>query len=117
MQLQTAALAAALIGSIPFVGGDLASRAAAQERPIKVGFTTTQSGPLAPLIAPTFLARQMWAEDVNAKGGILGRKVELVFADDKYSPGLVGTLYSKLLDVDKVDIVFGPLGNAVLTPI
>lgn len=112
----TSALAVILTTLATFLGGESGVEAQGLP-PIKIGFTTTQSGPLAPLILPTLLARQMWAEDVNAKGGILGRKVELVFADDKYNTGLVGTLYSKLLDVDKVDIVFAPFGSAVLTPI
>lgn len=111
------ALAAVLTAFAAFLNIGLVSDAAAQAPPIKIGFTTTQSGPLAPVVLPTLLGRQMWAEDVNAKGGILGRKVELVFADDKYSPGVVGTLYSKLLDVDKVDLVMGPFGTAVTIPI
>lgn len=113
-----AALAAAMAAWVLSPSAGLVSRAAAEDvPPIKIGFTTTESGPLAALIGQTLLARQMWAEDVNAKGGILGRKVELDYVDDKYNPGLVGTLYSKLIDVDKVDIVIGPFGNAVLTPI
>ena len=84
---------------------------------IKIGFTSTMSGPAAPVIMQTLLARQIWADEVNARGGILGRRVELVVEDDKYSAGLVGALYSKLLDIDKVDVIIGPFGNGVLVPI
>ena len=103
--------------ALSFMGASAHQASAEDLLPIKIGFTTTQSGPLASAVAPTLLARQMWAEEVNAHGGILGRKVELDYADDKYNPGLVGTLYSKMIDVDRVDLVIGPFGNAVLAPI
>src|SRR5260370_38430711 len=59
---------------------------------------------------------QIWAEDVNAKGGLLGRKVELVYYDDQTNPSTVPGLYSKLLDVDKVDLVVSGYGTAVIAP-
>src|SRR5260370_14775475 len=59
---------------------------------------------------------QIWAEDVNAKGGLLGRKVELVYYDDQTNPSTVPGLYSKLLDVDKVDLVVSGYGTAVISP-
>ena len=48
---------------------------------------------------------QIWAEDVNAKGGLLGRPVKLVYYDDQTNPSTVPGIYTKLLDVDKVDLV------------
>jgi branched-chain amino acid transport system substrate-binding protein len=52
------------------------------------------------------LTAQIWATDVNAKGGLLGRPVELVYYDDQSNPGLVPAIYTKLLNVDKVDLLF-----------
>jgi branched-chain amino acid transport system substrate-binding protein len=72
--------------------------------PIKVGFSMPLTGSLAVTGKPALLATQIWAEDVNARGGLLGRPVELVFYDDQSNPALVPGIYSKLLDVDKVDI-------------
>ena len=54
---------------------------------------------------------QLWAEEVNARGGLLGRKVELVYYDDQSNPATVPAIYSKLLDVDKVDLVLSGYGT------
>ena len=59
------------------------------------------------------VAIEMWRDTVNAKGGLLGRPVQLFYYDDQSNPALVPGIYSKLLDVDKVDLVFGGYGTAV----
>ena len=48
---------------------------------------------------------QIWAEEINAKGGLLGRPVKLVYYDDQSNPALVPGIITKLLDVDNVDIL------------
>jgi branched-chain amino acid transport system substrate-binding protein len=73
--------------------------------PIKIGFSMALSGGLAGGGKAALLAYQIWAEDVNARGGLLGRKVELVFYDDQSNPSAVPSIYTKLLDVDKVDLL------------
>ena len=78
---------------------------AADAPPIKIGFGMALSGPLAGGGKSALVALQMWAEDVNARGGILGRPVQLVHYDDQSSPSTVPTIYAKLLDIDKVDLV------------
>lgn len=84
----------------------LAIPAAAQSaNPIKIGFSMALSGGLAGGGKAALLAYQIWAEDVNARGGLLGRKVELVFYDDQSNPSAVPSIYTKLLDVDKVDLL------------
>jgi branched-chain amino acid transport system substrate-binding protein len=84
----------------------MAIPAAAQSaNPIKVGFSMALSGGLAGGGKAALLAYQIWAEDVNARGGLLGRKVELVFYDDQSNPSAVPSIYTKLLDVDKVDLL------------
>src|SRR5271165_6520500 len=77
--------------------------ACAADGPIKLGFGMAQTGGLAGNGKAAVFAIQSWAEDVNAKGGLLGRKVELVFYDDQSNPSLVPGIYTKLLDIDKVD--------------
>ena len=52
---------------------------------------------------------RIWAEDMNAKGGLLGRPVELVYFDDQSNPANVPGIYTKLLDVDKVELVVATL--------
>jgi branched-chain amino acid transport system substrate-binding protein len=78
---------------------------AADAPPIKIGFGMALSGPLAGGGKSALVAIQMWAEDVNARGGILGRPVQLIHYDDQSNPTTVPSIYTKLLDVDKVDLV------------
>jgi branched-chain amino acid transport system substrate-binding protein len=54
------------------------------------------------------IALQLWRDDVNAKGGLLGRPVELIYYDDQSNPANVPGIYTKLISVDKVDLVLGP---------
>jgi len=84
--------------------------------PIKIGFSMALTGPLAPNGKQALLGQQIWQEEVNAKGGLLGRKVELVYYDDQSNPANVPGIYTKLLDVDKVDIIMGPYGTNLNAP-
>ena len=94
----TVALAAA--GAM-FVG----SATAQNKEPIKIGFGMSQTGPLGPNGKSSLLAMKIWEEDVNAKGGLLGRPVKLIYYDDQSKPDTVPGIYAKLMDVDKVDLV------------
>src|SRR6266849_6475221 len=62
------------------------------------------------------LATQMWAEDQNANGGLLGRPVKLVYYDDQSNPSLVPGIYTKLLDIDKVDLLISSYGTNLVVP-
>jgi branched-chain amino acid transport system substrate-binding protein len=84
--------------------------------PIRIGFGLPLTGGLAPNGKPALLAMQIWRDDVNAKGGILGRKVEFVYYDDQSNPATVPGLYTKLLDVDKVDVVMCGHGANMIAP-
>jgi branched-chain amino acid transport system substrate-binding protein len=90
--------------------------AQAQPAPIKIGFAMSQSGPLAANGKAHLIAMQMWAEDTNAKGGLLGRKVELVTYDDQSNGAQIPGIYTKLLEVDKVDVVVSPYGTNMTAP-
>ncbi len=96
------------------------SFAAVAQQPIKIGIGIAQTGGLSVGGKPALLALQMWRDDVNAKGGLLGRKVELISYDDQTNPALVPGIYTKLLDIDKVDLIIAPYGtnpNAPLMPL
>jgi branched-chain amino acid transport system substrate-binding protein len=80
--------------------------AEAQQGPIKVGFSDSESGGSAGVGKQYLVTAQIWADDVNAKGGLLGRKVELIHYDDQSNPALDPGIYTKLLEVDKVDLLF-----------
>src|SRR6516165_12362768 len=85
----------------------LANWAKAAE-PIKIGFSMALTGGVAPAGKQVLAALQIWREDVNAKGGLLGRPVELVYYDDQSNPANVPGIYTKLIEIDKVDLVIGP---------
>src|SRR3954470_5592443 len=94
-----------------------ASLAIAQQGPIKIGMSMPQTGSLGAGGQAALVAQRMWAEDVNAKGGLLGRKVELIVYDDQTNPANTPGIYTKLLDVDKVDLLFAPYGTVPTAPI
>ena len=107
--LLRAAIAAAVLGQTSVV--------VAQQAPIKIGMSMAQTGGLAGGGKASLLGIEIWRDDVNAKGGLLGRKVELVVYDDKSSAAETPAIYSKLLDVDKVDILFAPYATVPTAPI
>jgi branched-chain amino acid transport system substrate-binding protein len=90
--------------------------ARAQNQPIRVGCTVSQTGALAST-KNSLIGYELWRDDINAQGGLLGRKVELVVYDDQSSPAAVPGIYSKLLDVDRVDLLFSPYGANLTAPV
>ena len=84
--------------------------------PIKIGFAMSETGGLAVYGKAALLTMQIWAEDVNAKGGLLGRPVQLIYYDDQSTPANVPGIYTKLLDVNKVDLVAGPYATTEIAP-
>ena len=95
----------------------LAAPAQAQDKnPIRIGFGIAETGPLGPNGKSALLAMQIWVEQTNAKGGLLGRPVALVHYDDQSNPSTVPGIYTKLLDVDKVDLIVGGYGTNLLAP-
>lgn len=89
----------------------------AQGAPIKIGLSIAQTGGLGAGGKAALLGQQIWRDDVNAKGGLLGRKVELVVYDDQSNPATTPGIYTKLLDVDKVDLLVAPYGTNPTAPI
>jgi branched-chain amino acid transport system substrate-binding protein len=83
----------------------LLAAAAHAADPIRIGFSCEESGGSAISGKQFLLTAQIWADDINAKGGLLGRKVELIHYDDQSNPSLLPGIYTKLLDVDKIDLV------------
>ena len=83
----------------------LAGNAAAQGKPLTIGCGMALTGGLAPNGKAALLAMQIWEQDINAKGGLLGRPVKIIQYDDASNPSNVPGIYTKLIDVDKVDIL------------
>src|SRR6266852_8527579 len=102
------ALVGAVAGTLVLAGaGVFVARAA---DPIKIGLGMALTGGLSANGKPALMAIQSWKDDVNKKGGLLGRPVELVFYDDQTNPSTVPGIYTKLLDVDKVNLVISGYG-------
>src|SRR5271167_1864470 len=84
--------------------------------PIKVGFSIALTGAVAQNGKQLIIALELWRDDVNAHGGLLGRPVELVYYDDQSNPTNVPGIYTKLITVDKVDLLLGPYATNMTAP-
>src|SRR5258708_24202581 len=100
--LQAASLGVATTAVVGTLAVLTHSAVAQSGQPIKIGFSMAMTGGLAANGKSALLAQKIWEEDVNAKGGLLGRPVKLVYYDDQSNPSTVPGIYTKLLDVDKV---------------
>jgi len=96
--------------------GGPAGAQAPSGQPITIGFGMALTGPLAANGKQALLGAKIWEETINKKGGLLGRPVKLVYYDDQSNPSTVPGIYTKLLDVDKVDLVTGPYATAMIAP-
>jgi branched-chain amino acid transport system substrate-binding protein len=103
-----AALAAAT--SLPYV-------ARAQSAPVKIGMSMPQTGTLGAGGQAALLALRMWVDETNQKGGLLGRKIEFIVYDDQGNPANTPGIYTKLLDVDRVDLLIAPYATVPTAPI
>jgi branched-chain amino acid transport system substrate-binding protein len=93
------------------------SHAQAQgKEPIKIGFSMALTGPLGPNGKQALLGAKIWEEETNAKGGLLGRPVKLIYYDDQSNSSTVPGIYTKLLDVDKVDLVVSGYATNMVAP-
>src|SRR5215831_2989057 len=101
-----AAVAAAVLAAAPARAAD----------PITIGFGMALTGPLAANGKQALLGMKIWEEDVNAKGGLVGRPVKLVYYDDQSSPSTIPGIYTKLLDVDKVDFAVSGYASTQIAP-
>jgi branched-chain amino acid transport system substrate-binding protein len=111
------------LSTLRALGGAVAVAAAlwltpqpAEAQEIKIGYSMAMTGGLGPNGKSALLAQKIWEGDVNAKGGLLGRPVKLIYYDDQTNPSTVPGIYSKLLDIDKVDLIIGGYGTNMLAP-
>jgi branched-chain amino acid transport system substrate-binding protein len=94
-----------------------AAASAQAAEPIKIGFGMALTGPLSANGKMSLLAMQIWQDDVNAKGGLLGRPVKLVYYDDHSKPADVPGIYTKLIDIDKVDLIVTGYASTQIAPV
>src|SRR3954449_10850298 len=103
----------ALVLAVALLAGVGTARAA---NPITIGFGMALTGGIAANGRAALIAMKLWEEDINKAGGLLGRAVKLVYYDDQSTPPNVPGLYTKLLDVDKVDLVISGYGTNMTVP-
>jgi branched-chain amino acid transport system substrate-binding protein len=84
--------------------------------PIKIGLGIAMTGGLAGPGKQALLGVQIWEEQINKKGGLLGRPVKLIYYDDQTNASTVPGIYTKLIDVDKVDLILGPYATNMIAP-
>ncbi len=94
----------------------LIAPAAKAADPIKIGFSMALTGGLAGAGKGALIAMEIWRDDVNKAGGLLGRPVELVYYDDATQSAKIPGIYTKLLEVDKVDLVVSAYGTNLIAP-
>jgi branched-chain amino acid transport system substrate-binding protein len=106
------ALAAAMLAGLL----TLTAASAQSGTPIKIGMSLALTGAGASPSKVINTALEIWRDDINAKGGLLGRPVELIIYDDQSTPANVPGIYTKLITVDKVDLLLGPYGTNFVAP-
>ena len=85
-------------------------------KPLIIGASISLTGDFADSGKAVKRGYELWASEVNAKGGILGRKVTMKLVDDASSPTQVVSNYQNLINRDKVDLVFGPFSSLLTVP-
>jgi branched-chain amino acid transport system substrate-binding protein len=113
-QKQERLIAACLVGALLALVSRTTQAQAPSAQPLKIGYGISQTGGLAPNGTSALLAQKIWEEDINIKGGLLGRPIKLIHYDNQSNPATVPAIYEKLLDVDKADIILGGYGTNML---
>ena len=96
------------------IGLLFAAGAAMAADPLRIGLSLSLTGPTSPAGKQVLAGLEIWRDDVNAKGGLLGRPVELVYYDDQGAPANAPGIYAKLVSVDRVDLLIGPYSTNVI---
>jgi branched-chain amino acid transport system substrate-binding protein len=116
LKSRTCALLVGAVAALATCAMFVVSASAQSKEPIKIGFSMALTGPLAANGKQTLLGMKIWEEETNAKGGLIGRPVKLVYYDDQSNPSTVPGIYTKLLDVDKVDLVVSGYATNMVAP-
>ncbi|RZL04670.1 MAG: ABC transporter substrate-binding protein, partial [Rubrivivax sp.] len=103
-------IAAAAAGAATFAAGPLL----AQGAPVRIGSTLALTGPLSATAMVHKLVGEIYVEQLNARGGLMGRKVEWIVRDDQSKPDLARTLYEQFVTSDKVDLLMGPYATGAI---
>lgn len=99
-----------------FTACGTSSTQAGNTSPIVIGASLSTSGDFADDGKAFQQGYELWADQVNKNGGLLGRKVKLDIVADNSTPDQVTTNYTKLITVDKVDFTIGPYSSLLTKP-
>jgi branched-chain amino acid transport system substrate-binding protein len=108
-----AAVTAALISGC---GSSVGSGSGGAKAPILIGASLSLSGDFSADGIAFERGYELWVHDINARGGLLGRKVKLVIKNDDSNPTQVTTNYRDLITVDHVNLTFGPFSSLLTAP-
>ena len=111
--LRRTLMMAAVAAVATYALGAIAPGAAEAQDKIRVGASLSLTGGLARSGEPLRKGYVLWAEDVNKRGGIAGKQVEMVIYDDQSDSSTAAKLYEKLITQDKVDLLIGPYGSSM----
>jgi branched-chain amino acid transport system substrate-binding protein len=114
-RLTAVALTGAALAAVAATTGNTANLHSAAA-PIKIGISLSLSGDFSDPGKAAQRGYKLWEKVVNAKGGVLGRKVQLVIQDDTSSPTQASTNYQNFITKNKVDLVFGPFSTLLSAP-
>jgi branched-chain amino acid transport system substrate-binding protein len=112
--IRASTVAGGIIGMLLLIAILISASQAAQ--PLRIGFGMALTGGLAANGKAALLAMEIWRDEVNKNGGLLGRPVEFVYYDDQTKPASVPGIYTKLLDVDQVDFLVSGYGTNLIAP-
>jgi branched-chain amino acid transport system substrate-binding protein len=105
-----------MVAAALFLTQTLMPTTARAAEPIKIGFSMALTGALAGAGKAALIAMEIWRDDINKQGGLLGRQIEFVYYDDATSPSKVPGIYTKLLNIDNVDLVVSSYGTNEISP-
>lgn len=108
MKLMTRILSVAAAATASMLLASAAQAQAQAPAPLRIGSTLALTGPLSATAMTHKLVGEIYVEQLNARGGLLGRKVEWLLKDDQSKPDLARTMYEQLVTSDKVDLLMGP---------
>lgn len=106
-----------VVGFMMICGMAIAAEKVAKAKPIKIGVLFIASGPMGGYGKHGFQSVQMALDEINASGGILGRKVEAIFEDTKLKADVATEIVKRFIEKDKVDFIIGPTSSGIAVPV
>ncbi|HTZ29617.1 MAG TPA: amino acid ABC transporter substrate-binding protein [Streptosporangiaceae bacterium] len=112
----TTALAVTTVAACGSAGSSGSAAGQASSGPITIGMSLPMTGPVADVSKSGYQGYELWAEQVNADGGLLGRKVKLDMLDDGFDPNQTAADYTRLISQDHVNLLLGTFSSLLNAP-